>query len=97
MGVEIETITPGDGGNNSHCLTAQWSAAFLGCVVNYYTRSVCFLVYFQDGHFRRRGSASWCTMSVSEEAGVVQRLLKGAQRLHLPSYVRPVSAVREFV
>lgn len=64
MGVEVETITPGDGENSRLCVDATMFGL---------TRSSCALLRFvsscfQDRLFRRRGSASWCTMSVSGEA-----------------------------
>lgn len=43
------------------------------------THALSIFSCFQDRHFRRRGSASWCTMSVSGGAGLVPRLLNGAE------------------
>lgn len=64
MGVEIETITPGDGGNNPLFVTLCYCFSITEVIVCYDGR---FLPHFQDEHFRRRASASLFTMSVSEE------------------------------
>lgn len=64
MGVQLETIKPGDGENSRVCVAATMlvltrsSGAFLSFV------SSC----FQERLSRRRASASWCTTSVSGEA-----------------------------
>lgn len=81
MGVEIETLTPGDGGNNRPCLTASYSFLIHG-VYSSYTLSLSLSIfsYFQDRRFRRRGSASWCTMSVSGEAVPLPEPLNGARK-----------------
>lgn len=66
MGVEIETITPGDGGNVKKRNSLSYPHSFCFTIIQ------AFPIFsrLQGRHSRRRGSASWCTMSVSRETGV---------------------------
>ncbi len=89
MGVVIETITPGDGGNSLSCFTAYYPISFTQCLVHCKSRFLYFLL-FSGQTFPKKGQHV-VVHYVGKWGGIVGivkiTLLRGALRLEAKCFV----------